>query len=414
MEILKHLGELMEFQSISEDRECCRAALKYVMDLAESFGFETKTGRHGDVGIVDLGEGSETIGILVHVDVVAEGNPDLWDFEPYQLTEKDGILYGRGIVDDKGPVIASLYAMKKMKDDNIPLKKKIRLIIGTSEEIHWTDMEHYMDEFDVPDYGYSPDGNFPIYNQENGYMDVELCFEEELTDGLEGFEGGSAPNSIPSFACYRKDGKKVAFVGKAAHSSAPELGVNAINLLCENVGTEFGLRFASVVNQYFPEGTYETNIRFRKRDGSLSEKGDLTMVPTTLRQEEKRIYINFNVRQCCEIPGKNIIEGLKFLEEAYDCRIILKENMEPIWVDDNQPWIQRMQQVTAEYGMDTKCLFAPGCSYAKCMPNFVGWGPVFPWDPDCAHMENEQQSMESFLKSLEMYTEYLILEGQSE
>ena len=134
MEILKHLGELMEFQSISEDRECCRAALKYVMDLAESFGFETKTGHHGDVGIVDLGEGSETIGILVHVDVVAEGNPDLWDFEPYQLAEKDGILYGRGIVDDKGPVIASLYAMKKMKDDNIPLKKKIRLIISLQNQ----------------------------------------------------------------------------------------------------------------------------------------------------------------------------------------------------------------------------------------------------------------------------------------
>ena len=72
-----------------------------------------------------------------------------------------------------------------------------------------------------------------------------------------------------------------------------------------------------------------------------------------------------------------------------------------------------MQQVTEKYGMDPKCLFAAGCSYAKSMPNLVGWGPVFPWDPDCAHMENEQQSLDSFLRSLEIYTEYLIAEGRS-
>lgn len=413
MELLKDLAGLMEFRSVSEDRECCKEALRYVLDLADRFGFETKLGRCADVGIVDYGEGPETLGILVHVDVVSEGNPELWDFEPYRLTEKEGILYGRGIVDDKGPVIASLYAMKKIKDEKIPLNKKIRLIVGTSEEIHWTDMEHYFEEFDIPDYGYSPDGNFPIYNRENGYIDVELCFEEEIPEGVGEFKGGSSVNSIPSWAAFTKEDRTVEFLGKAAHSSAPELGVNAINLLCKSAEKEYGLKFARTINRYFPEGTYESNVKFRKRDGSYSEKGDLTIVPTLLYQEENQIHVNFNVRQCGEIPGKNIIEGLKQLEEACGCQVILIENQEPIQVDENQPWIRRMQQVTAAHGMDTKCLFAPGCSYAKCMPNFVGWGPVFPGDPDCAHMENEQQSLESFLRSLEMYTEYLILEGQN-
>ncbi|MBR5230459.1 MAG: M20/M25/M40 family metallo-hydrolase [Firmicutes bacterium] len=414
MEILKHLNRLMEFKSVSEDRECCKEALKYVIDLASEFGFNTKMGRYGDVGIVDLGEGPETIGILVHVDVVSEGNPELWNFEPYALTEKDGILYGRGIVDDKGPVIASLYTMKRIKDENIPLKKKLRLIIGTSEEIYWSDMDHYKEEFEIPDYGYSPDGNFPIYNQENGLMDIELCFEEDFPEGLGGFAGGSAANAIPSYASYKNDGNGVEFTGKAAHSSAPELGVNAINLLCRKAEEEYGLKFAAVINKYFPEGTYETNLKFRKQDGTFSQKGDLTMVPTTLRQDGNNIYVNFNVRQCCEIPGKNILEGLKTLEDEYGCQVILIENLEPMWVDPDQPWIKRMQYVTGKFGMDTECLFAPGCSYAKCMPDFVGWGPVFPDDPDCAHMENEQQSLESFLRSLDIYTEYLISEGQSE
>ena len=414
MVILKHLNGLMEFKSISEDRECCRAALRYVIELARSFGLETRTGRYGDVGIVDLGEGPETVGILVHVDVVAEGNPQLWDVEPYRLTEKDGILYGRGIVDDKGPVIASLYALKRIKDAGIPLKKKLRLIIGTSEEIQWTDMDHYKEEFELPDYGYSPDGNFPIYNQENGYMDVELRFDEMLPEGIGGFTGGSASNSIPSYASYNEGGKTVAFTGKAAHSSSPELGQNAINLLCEELAAKYGLRFARTVNEYFPEGTYESNIRFRKNDGSLSGQGDLTIVPTILRQEGSCICVHFNVRQCCAIPGKSILEGLQGKAEECGFEVVLLENQEPILVEENQPWIRRMQQVTSKYGMDPKCLFAAGCSYAKSMPNFVCWGPVFPGEPDCAHMENEQQSLESFLRSLEIYTEYLISEGQSE
>lgn len=413
MEILKHLNDLMEFQSVSEDRECCKAALRYVLELAESFGLTAKAGRYGDVGIVDLGEGPETVGILTHVDVVAEGNPALWDFAPYGLTEKEGMLYGRGIVDDKGPVIASLYALKRIKEAGIPLKKKLRLIIGTSEEIQWTDMEHYIEEFELPDYGYSPDGNFPIYNQENGYMDVELCFDEMLPEGIGGFTGGSAANAIPSYAAYEKDGKTVEFTGKAAHSSSPQLGRNAINLLCEAVGRKYGLRFARVVSEFFPEGTYESRFRFRKVDGSFSEKVDLTIVPTLLRQEGRRIFINFNVRQCCGIPGQSILEGLQEKAEACGYEVILREKMEPIWVNEDQPWIRRMQQVTEKYGMDSRCLFAPGCSYAKSMPNFVVWGPVFPGDPDCAHMENEQQSLESFLRSLDMYTEYLITEGQS-
>ena len=108
------------------------------------------------------------------------------------------------------------------------------------------------------------------------------------------------------------------------------------------------------------------------------------------------------------------MEGLQDKAEECGFEVVLLENQEPILVEENQPWIRRMQQVTSKYGMDPKCLFAAGCSYAKSMPNFVCWGPVFPEDPDCAHMENEQQSLESFLRSLEIYTEYLIAEGQSE
>ena len=413
MEILKDLKGLMEYKSVSDDRECCKAALRYVLDLAKGFGLKTSLGKYGDVGVVDLGEGPETLGILVHVDVVAEGNPKLWETEPYTLTEKDGMLYGRGIVDDKGPVIASLYALKRLKEANLPLKKKIRLIVGTSEETQWTDMEHYKEEFSIPDYGYSPDGNFPIYNRENGYMDVELVFEEELPEGTGGFWGGSAANSIPSRAGCTLNGKALEFTGKAAHSSAPELGLNAINLMCKELAGKADLKFVKVINRYFPEGVYESRIPYKKKDGRFSEPGDLTIVPTLLKQEGSLVSINFNVRQCFEISGKAILAALeeKGREEGFKLRTT--ENQEPIWVDENQPWIRRMKRITEDYGMSSECLFAPGCSYAKSMEDFVCWGPVFPEDPDCAHMENERQSLESFLKTVDIYSDYLAAEAVS-
>ena len=412
MQILKDLNTLISYPSRSEDVQCCKETLNYVLGLAENFGLKTKIGRHGDVGIAELGEGDKTVGILVHVDVVSEGNLSLWKHEPFKLSEDEGILYGRGIVDDKGPVIACLYALKEIKEKNIPLQKKIRMIIGTSEEVEWTDMEHYKEEFDFPDYGFTPDGNFPIYNRENGYMDIELKFRENFPEGVGGFAGGKATNSIPSHAEFKvgKDTKN--FNGEGAHSSTPELGVNAINLLCKEAA-QYGFNFARLINEFFPEGEYASRFKFVRRDGRLNEDKDLTIVPTVLKQEGNEIIINLNARQAFEIPAESIIASLREKQAEYGYVVSEAETQEAVYVDENQPWMQRMKKVNAEYGMGEECLLASGSSYAKSMPNIVSWGPVFPGEPDCAHMENERQSKESFLKTVEIYRDYLTLECQS-
>jgi hypothetical protein ELI_1759 len=412
MKILDDLNTLISYPSRSEDGECCKEALGCVLGLAKSFGLETKCGRHGDVGIVELGEGEKTVGILVHVDVVSEGNLSLWKHDPFKLTEEDGMLYGRGIIDDKGPVIACLYALKEIKEQNIPLKKRIRMIIGTSEEIEWTDMVHYKEEFSIPDYGFTPDGNFPIYNRENGFMDIELRFREQFTGDAHSFKGGTVTNSVPSYAEYKLGEKTVSFNGKGAHSSAPELGVNAINLLCKDA-EKYGFRFAKLINKFFPDGKFASNFTFVRRDGEPNKKEDLTIVPTVLKQEGDVITVNLNARQAYEIPGDNIVAALREKQEEYGYEVFPQEVNEAVYVDENQPWLKRMQKVTAAYGMSTECLLASGSSYAKCMPDVVSWGPVFPGEPDCAHMENERQSVESFLKTVEIYRDYLIEEGRS-
>ena len=72
------------------------------------------------------------IGVLGHLDVVPEG--DGWTYHPYGAEIHQGKIYGRGTVDDKGPIIAALYGLKAIKDAGLKLSKRVRILFGTNEE----------------------------------------------------------------------------------------------------------------------------------------------------------------------------------------------------------------------------------------------------------------------------------------
>ena len=405
--LLDDLAKLTAIKSRSVEREACEEALDFVLGRALDMGFETVKGSYGDVGIALLGEGEETVGVLVHVDVVPEGNVENWKTDPFELTLKDGSLYGRGVVDDKGPVIASLYAMKYLKDKGLPLKRRIMLIVGTREEIVWKDMDHFKEEFPLPDYGFSPDGAFPIYNRENGYMDVELIFTEDSLKGDENIHGGSATNSIPARAGAVIDGEVLEYEGKNAHSSVPYMGVNAIALMCEDLAKRTDYGFAKFMAKYFPEKAYCSKLSFMMTDGNLAGEKELVFVPTMISQDGKKITININVRNDFKLPSKNILEVLeeKKPEGKYDINIV--EILESVWVDEELPWLKRMKGVLEDNGIPVECRFAAGTSYAKSIPNTVCFGPLFDDDPEGAHRDNEGQSLEHFILSAELYTQYL-------
>lgn len=132
--------------------------------------------------------------------MVGIGDIDKWVQNPFDAKIGNGFIAGRGSVDDKGPVIMSLYAMKAISELRGVPQKRVRLIVGTCEETQWTDIENYKNEFDLPDYGFSPDGEFPIFNVEKGYCDVKLTFKDKEYDDIAGLEAGDSPNTIPSKA----------------------------------------------------------------------------------------------------------------------------------------------------------------------------------------------------------------------
>ncbi len=172
----RDLVALLSIPSVSSDRKAVARALDMFLSTARNLGFATRTAVDGEVGIAEIGpDGNGTLGILVHLDVVPVEGQD-WTFPPFGGALKDGWFLGRGAIDDKGPALASLYAAKAVVDLGVPLKKKIQIIVGTREEIEWTDMREYVATNPLPDYGFTPDDCFPGSNREKGYADIRWTF----------------------------------------------------------------------------------------------------------------------------------------------------------------------------------------------------------------------------------------------
>ena len=169
--IVKKVQELIQIPSVYENSdnpskpfgENANKALEYMLELGNSLGFRTKN-IDGYCGYIEFGEGEELIGIIGHLDVVPEGEG--WTYPPFSGTIFDNKIYGRGAIDDKGPVIASLYAMKAVMD-NCKIHKRVRLILGLNEENDWKCINYYKKHEELPTIGFSPDADLYICRKIN-------------------------------------------------------------------------------------------------------------------------------------------------------------------------------------------------------------------------------------------------------
>lgn len=409
-DILRDTKQLIAFKSRTDDRETTREALRFVIGRAQSMGMRTGYAKACDSGWIEIGEGRETIGMLAHVDVVDPGDLEKWPNDPYDMVvTEDGFAHGRGIVDDKGPVILSLYVLKSMLEENFPFKRKIRLIVGTSEEDVWTDMENYVKEFGMPDFGFSPDGDFPIYNIEKGYCDLHMVFHERGRTGeITEAEAGVSPNSVPSRAVLRlKDEEAQVFSGRAVHSSEPQNGDNAI-LKLARAASERGFLFGRFILDMFPDqfasglglddGTDKYNGIYVSRTVSC---------PTVMRKTDEGIFLNVNIRSRYGVDKKWIDEAFARHAQEYDYTYVFHEFTAPMMVDPRLPFMQEMMSVYRRYDPSGDFLVAGGASYAASMKNFVSFGPIFPGEISPAHIEDERTKVDSMMRAAELYTVYL-------
>ncbi|MGX8774699.1 MAG: dipeptidase PepV [Bacillota bacterium] len=419
-------------------------AYRLMLSMGEEAGFSTFDA-DGYGGHIDY-DGTEdgVIGIAGHLDVVPEGEG--WDFEPYCGEAADGYVLGRGAVDDKGPVVASFYAMKALKECGFEPAKTVRLILGLDEETKWEGMKYYLESApDLPEAGFTPDGDFPVIRAEKGILifDIIAKLPESKGKGVEltSFTGGTAANAVPDFAkavvndttgggydvirkmvegCAEKKGwdiscrgtgrsLEITARGRAAHGAKPEQGLNAISMLMEFLS---GLTFLNDGVADFVD-FYRDRIGFDfhgERIGcSLEDEdsGKLTFNVGMIEMDRKAAKLTINVRYPASLTGEDVYTGMMKVLDEYGYGVVKTREQPPINLDAESQLVSTLMRIYRSHTGDNESepLVIGGGTYARAFENMVAFGARFPGDPELGHKKNEKISIDDMVKLAQIYAE---------
>lgn len=379
------------------------------------------------VGWCEYGEGNEMIAVLGHLDVVPAG--DGWTAaEPFSGEVKDGRIYGRGTMDDKGPTVAALYALAALKDAGFVPARRIRLLFGTNEETGCADMKYYLEhDGETPKMGFTPDGEYPIINGEKGIMNCVFSkkLHQEGAYRLTKFEGGTASNVSPAFACAElacpsdaagrlaadkvtvtpiAGGIRVEAQGVSAHGSTPEQGENAVGRLAQALSQlplegELADCLAFLAERIGME-TRGESLGLAMRD-DLS--GDLTVNLGVAAFADETLSLTLSVRYPVT---KTYDEVYPRLIRAFTLAGFAETAMKhkaAIYMPPESELIEKLSRVyEAETGDKAVLKSIGGGTYAKSIPNLVAFGPIFPGDEMREHKPDEYMEVERLLQNAEI------------
>ena len=417
-EMLQHLADIVAIPSVSSDDKQVRRALDFALDLGAKLGFRTENCLNGQVGVIEMGGGNETLGILTHVDVVPAGDTADWDSDPFTATIKGERIYGRGTIDDKGMIVASLYAMKAVMESGVSMHKKVQLILGTQEEVEWTDMNTYVKQYPLPDYGFSPDGEYPICNIEKGVADCNMAFDvrDEAAPSdtyITSIRCGLAQNSVPGKAiAVLSNGEVITAEGKSVHACQPEGGVNALFRLCEMlrekaVARNKLMRLLEAVTDSFQDiygkgiGMYSESEYY---EGEFVHRNVFS--PTVFNGEDGKVRMNVNLRFPWGVTEAELLDAMTRFAEANHGHVTAWDYLPAVFVSKDSPFLKVLAGAYEDVtGLQNEYTLAYGGSYAKAMPNVVSWGPLFPGEEDTCHEVNEYIDVKSLMNSTKIFAQ---------
>jgi len=421
------------------------ALLHAVVARAQALGLAARLLPGQQVAVVELGEGPNALGILVHADVVPAGDAARWAHPPFSGELVDGAVWGRGSLDDKGPLVASLYAMAALKDSGLPLTRPVRLIVGSSEEnMDWRDLDAVRAAGLVPAEGWTADAGFPVIYAEKSYLDAAAIFDGAADPVLRQFSGGTAPNAVPeaaqatlagdpealaatleaAIAAYdggptpasfgltsTASGIQISARGKAAHGAKPEAGINAVTHLARllhGARQRLGIDAASAPGRALAfiadRLSLETDGTALGLHHSAADLGTSTVNLGLLSGTDQGLRAQLNVRVP---PGLDLATQRERLTQAlapYQGRLEVVEGKEALWVDPQTPLVQTLLGIYRQFTGDrTAPLAIGGTTYAKAFPNFVAFGMGFPGGPMLAHAENERLEVDHLRRGMAIY-----------
>ena len=431
-EMLEKLARIVKYDSSrksavgdmpfgEENAACLAEALK----IAKEMGFDT-VNMENFCGYAEIGEGEEIIGIAGHLDIVPAGKG--WDSDPFTLTEKNGRVYGRGVSDDKGACIASLYALRFIKESGIKLNKRIRVIFGCNEESGSECMKHYVKYGERISVGFTPDGNFPGIHGEKGMCAMRAYSKNTKMISMNGgfvtnavcdrcetvvrssdvdrneLEKALSASPLVSFTVTEKDDTLViSAIGVSAHAAHPLSGVNAAGC------TMIALKAAGMKDDFVDFYLDRIGISCDGIGIGLKcsdDYGVLTLNNGIVKTEDGRICCTIDIRFPVTMAGEELKNRCAAFMEDERGRIELNSITESLFYPVDSPLVKSLYDAYVCVTGDDKIKpeVMGGGTYAKSIPGIIAFGCKFPNTPDNhIHDANESLDIEELLLQTAIY-----------
>lgn len=401
-----------------------RRALELGLQIARELGLGA-VNCEGRIGYASVGgEGERYLATITHLDVVPVG--DGWKEDPFTMREREGWIIGRGVMDDKGPSVLCLYALKYLLDRKIPLRYPVRALLGANEETGMGDLTYYLAHYPAPVFCFSPDATFPLCNGEKGIYHGRIVSKLPLGEILD-IHGGVAPNVIPDKAEATVRAEKLAggefveveetapgvwhllAIGKGGHASLPQGTRNAIGVLVDyllenGIGDENDTAFLRLI-QKLHRAWDGSALGVQADDGNFEP---LTIVGGVIGVENGRMFQSVDSRYPTTTSGEQIAAGIR-AHAGGIAEVTVDRDAAPFYMALDNPALQACLGAYNDFtGEDAKPYTIGGGTYARHFPNAVAFGPEHPERPmpDFAgpiHGVDEAACKDWLLEALKVY-----------
>lgn len=420
-------------------------ALHYALNLAENLGFQTHN-ENDQYGWAEIGEKGPLVGIFVHLDIVPVGEG--WTFDPFSVTEKDGCLYGRGILDNKGPAIACLYALKACCDMGICWPCRVRIWFGTNEEKGMNDIQLYIRKYGAPDFAFVPDSQFPLSYSELGTTAFQIRNhyrpeenDRDLPLRLVSFKTEEHANGIPPYASVLLEAQSedlagevcmqashfakkqemeirashkgcqvfVESVGRAsAHWNDPWTAVNSLAQLVLFLNTLSLGKEADRLIRFIAE-----NVGTETDGASLGIKTAAETAHLSVALEDVcldkfglafKLFMIAPAQVRCEVLMDSLLRSIR-----NDHMDLVVCSMGPGFMRDKEmPLLKLLYQSYGQVTGNQDPIKVCGGTYAKFIPNAVPFGAIFTPEKDLCHVPDEHIEIKDLMLWAKIYANALL------
>lgn len=415
----------------------CSQVLDEAEKLIRRLGLRVKPYDYYGTSALYPGATEKSIGFFSHLDVVPEGEG--WSFPPYDPFTRDGFLFGRGGMDNKGPAVAALYVLKFLKDNNIALKHNVFVFLGCDEEKQMRDVQHFTQVEGQPSFCLVSDSGFPLCHGEKGILTAD--FVTDLHGGnLLDFHGGHASNTVPVSAYAilsgvsvdtarnaldsdiqveeHPAGVKITAGGIGGHAAFPDGTLSAVWKLAE------ALRKSGLVTEPAGRAVRFLAQCFSDHDGkglgidyADAVSGKTTHVAGTVRTMNGRLTVNVNVRYSVTADSQRLQDNLKRkgLEFGYSVENITVSPA--FYFSPDHPAVSELAALANEVLQTNLPPYVMGgATHARWLPNAVGYGPnrfdranPFPPGRGGAHQPDEALLLEDLWNGLKIYIRAVLM-----